>query len=415
MISTLVAASLMQSADLASHLRPIQVESKSDSDLEPLLKAIGKARVVQLGELTHGDGTSFRIKSRVMKFLHQRAGFDVLIWESGFVECSQLDERLKGNEPIAYAASSAVFPHWSQSRESIGIFEFARETHKTSKPLQMAGFDIQFSSSTSGDQYLNLIDQVCRLTNSTSLKNRLNQLQKLPPGDSRDQAILEAAEATRGAFTKHPSTKNQRELRQKVNSFSAYDEMMKSFRRFQKTQTGEEFQIGYNLRERANFENLMWLIYTKFKGRKVVVWAHNSHVSNWGADGQYHEPAKGEVVLDSTGRHLKAKLGKELYTVGFVAKGGKWSWLGQPAVSFATPPIGSIEDDLALSNHDHGFIDLVSLPKSLKSQLTARPGFINRQSPETTNANWTKAFDGLFFIREMAPRTDLRKTPQVQK
>lgn len=415
MISTLVAASLLQSADLASRLKPILVESKVDGDLDPLLKAIGKARVVQLGELTHGDGTSFRIKSRVIKHLHQKAGFDVLIWEAGFVECSQLDERLKGNEPIAAAASSAVFPHWSQSKESIGVFEYARETHKTSKPLQMAGFDIQFSSSTSGEQYLNVIDQVGKLTNSTPLKNRLAELHKMPAGDTRDQAILDTAEATRAALIKHQSSKTQSELRQRINSFAAYDQMMKSFRRFQKSQTGEEFQIGYNLREKANFDNLIWLINSKFKGRKVVVWAHNSHVSNWGADGMYHKPAKGEVVLDSTGRHLKAKLGRDLYTIGFVAQGGKWSWLGQPAISFETPPKGSIEDDLSKSNFDHGFIDLVSLPKSLKSGLSSKQGYINRQSPEPTQPDWTKAFDGLFYIREMEPRTDLRKASQAQK
>ncbi len=59
--------------------RPQHCAADDDfSDLAPLAAAIGDARIVQLGETTHGDGAAFLAKVRLVKFLHQHHGFDVL-------------------------------------------------------------------------------------------------------------------------------------------------------------------------------------------------------------------------------------------------------------------------------------------------------------------------------------------------
>ena len=52
-------------------LRSIDPNDKDFSDLEPLVKAIGNARIVQLGEQTHGDGATFLAKTRLIKFLQK--------------------------------------------------------------------------------------------------------------------------------------------------------------------------------------------------------------------------------------------------------------------------------------------------------------------------------------------------------
>src|SRR5512134_2516506 len=67
-------------------VRTIDAADEDFRDLDPLIDAIGTARVVQLGEPTHGAGGSFAAKVRLIKFLHQRMGFDVLAWESGLYD-----------------------------------------------------------------------------------------------------------------------------------------------------------------------------------------------------------------------------------------------------------------------------------------------------------------------------------------
>ncbi|HEX5720591.1 MAG TPA: hydrolase, partial [Thermoanaerobaculia bacterium] len=74
---------------LAGHtvaVRSVDPADEDFSDLMPLVQVLGKARVVQLGEATHGDGATFLAKGRLIRFLHQVMGFDVLAWESGIFD-----------------------------------------------------------------------------------------------------------------------------------------------------------------------------------------------------------------------------------------------------------------------------------------------------------------------------------------
>src|SRR5689334_8698043 len=92
---------------LASHARPVRTVNPQDeefADLEPIAAAIGQARVVQLGEPSHNAGTCFAAKARLIKFLHQRLKFDVVIWESGIYDVGLVDAALqKGEDPVSAA------------------------------------------------------------------------------------------------------------------------------------------------------------------------------------------------------------------------------------------------------------------------------------------------------------------------
>lgn len=98
---------------LQAQVRPVRTIDFNDddnvSDLEPLANAIGGARVVQLGEPSHGAGSSFAAKARIVKFLHKRLGFDVLIWESGLYDVSLADAAMCGPDDGMTAARKGIF------------------------------------------------------------------------------------------------------------------------------------------------------------------------------------------------------------------------------------------------------------------------------------------------------------------
>jgi erythromycin esterase-like protein len=118
-----------QIADLRERVVPVRSIAPSDedfTDLTPIAAAIGDARIVQLGEGTHGDGAAFAAKVRLVKFLHQHHGFDVLLWESGTYDVRSVDDAIRAGADPAAAARLGLISNWAESAEVLPLFEYVR-------------------------------------------------------------------------------------------------------------------------------------------------------------------------------------------------------------------------------------------------------------------------------------------------
>src|SRR6476469_2576305 len=72
-------------------------------DLEFLKAEIGPARVVMLGEPTHGEGNVFEAKIRLLRFLRERMGFTTVAFESGFYDLHKAQQALEAGRPAQEA------------------------------------------------------------------------------------------------------------------------------------------------------------------------------------------------------------------------------------------------------------------------------------------------------------------------
>ena len=118
-------------------------------DLGPLKEILADARIVQLGEPTHGDGAAFEAKARLARFLHEEMGFEVLAFESGLYECDRANALLKSGKDGSAALDASVFGIWRVSQVR-PLFDYMAKEAKGAKPLSLAGFDCRASGGLAG-------------------------------------------------------------------------------------------------------------------------------------------------------------------------------------------------------------------------------------------------------------------------
>jgi erythromycin esterase len=81
-------------------------------DLRPLQSTIGNARIVAMGEATHGTHEFFQLKHRMLEFLVERMGFTVFGIEANW------PESLAVNDYPAEALAGLYFWTWTRKKYS---------------------------------------------------------------------------------------------------------------------------------------------------------------------------------------------------------------------------------------------------------------------------------------------------------
>ncbi|MHC4729698.1 MAG: erythromycin esterase family protein [Planctomycetota bacterium] len=114
------------------------------ADLMPLKQMIGDARIVSLGESTHGSKEIFQMKHRLVEFLATEMGFTIFSIEASMPESYRVNDYvLHGRGDPRELIRGMYFWTWSTD-EVLAMVEWMREFNAAGKgPLQFTGFDMQ--------------------------------------------------------------------------------------------------------------------------------------------------------------------------------------------------------------------------------------------------------------------------------
>ena len=386
------------------------------ADLKPLMTAIGKSRIVTLGEQSHGDGATFLAKARLIKFLHQRMGFDVLAWEAGLFNSHDMDAAVRDTSvPIAEAMARGLYPIWANSAQVRPVFEYARSVAGTDRPLEMTGFDHQFSGTRSStrwrDALVAFVDKadpaILPAQLRASLEHDLRDV--VLKQDSKTAGIRLVAKKWKAlprlldsAAAKLRSAHSEREVALMRRSIDDAVLSLEGIARFRDAAEVSN-TADNNLRDQRMGENLVWLANERYKGRRIIVWAAAFHT--------LHNPSA--IKLDSggftydgvvtMGQVAHKSLNDAIYTIAFTAAEGKaGDATGGRALELEVPADSSFEGLCLGLGHRFLFVDLRHLPTShwLRQPVSASPlGY----SPIETD--WSRQIDAFIFTRTMFPST----------
>jgi erythromycin esterase-like protein len=113
-------------------------------DMQPLKQVVGNARIVALGEATHGTREFFQLKHRMVEFLASQMGFTIFAIEANMPEAYKLNEYvLHGTgDPVALI-KGMYFWTWD-TQEVLAMVKWMRELNASGKgQIQFTGFDMQ--------------------------------------------------------------------------------------------------------------------------------------------------------------------------------------------------------------------------------------------------------------------------------
>ena len=397
----LACSSCVFSQDLTLQtIRSINPTNTDYSDLAGLKTAIGNAQMVLLGEPSHNYGNVFEAKTRVVQYLHQELGFEILAFESGFYDQKKTNDDIAAGKDVKAALASSIFSIWTQTNEFQPLMNYI-EQHK--KTINLVGFDSRFSGEyvfeTLHDDLMDLVKlgkkEKTKKNSDVTLEGILEYWEDVVENMAGAYALPPEFNATvfniahnkiKNAITPVDGTMNDKaEFMLRV-----MDNIEKMVDDYHTNKTSEKIKETWrakdnNVRDRLMAENLIYWA-KKFPHKKIMVWAATAHLANAVSELE-HEELKEFAPM---GFHLKKALGNEqVYCLAFTGL--------DTNTAFANTP-KTIEYQWLSGNDSIGFVDVKTNPSVYYSNAIG-------PIEEPINGIWSKVVDGWFFVGKFKKST----------
>lgn len=388
----------------------VPAQQAPSSGSHPFLSSalIGNSKVVLLGEPTHGEGNVFEAKTRMVQYLHDSLGFNIIAFESGFYDMYQAQDAIAkhNNTDSKVYIHNALFPIWTGSKEFqpfLGYFE----QHKAT--LRLAGFDCQITGSYGGTQ---LIDSL------------LSFIKKSQSRFTADKELLQEAAGTFEEEMKFPEEISYVAFRKEIKSILAQlDQISRTpslspeekqkvlwyrqsalnlavlgadyYHKRKLKISPESYKAEYsNTRDSMMALNVLALMQL-YPGEKIICWGAGTHFM--GDPSGVDDAALNRYK--PMGMYLKRALGKDqVYNLTFISDKGQHGAWTEEFIAVPAPQPGSIENIAATKGTDH-IIDLQS-PAFHKQILVS-----NALEYTPVKADWSKLFNAFVYLDAFTPST----------
>ncbi|MEG1592052.1 erythromycin esterase family protein [Chryseobacterium sp.] len=379
-----------------------------------------QSKYILLGEPTHGDGTVFDEKVKIIKKLHKENQFKTILFEAGFYDNYKVWELLKTTKDFGLYNHS-IFPIWSETNAFQELVDYVQKN----PDMKILGIDCQ-EGELFQNYYLNDLKEILEENNISFTEEEFQIIDKtLIYKDleylKNNKTEIQKLHSICNKFLKALASFKNKDFKGKIieqafkSSKAEVDYMLTII-------NGEKFPIQ-NPRDEQMAENFIFL-QKELKDEKLILWAANYHITNDLSTfkmsdisldymKKMHVQEKNitghnESSLDqnlkninelkdavSTGKILKDYYKDELFSIAFTTYSGNYLGQHDTALPILTPPINSLESDLFSKNSPTILVDLKEYPKNefYSSTLGYLPLLMK----------WKNVYDGIFYIPKMHP------------
>jgi len=237
---------------------------------------IGDASVVALSEAAHGAAEPLEFRNRVLRYLVEKKGFNTIAIESGMVESRLVHDYVRGRggelASVLEQGISWGFDRFPQNRD---LIQWLREHNTRSRPVNFYGFDVPGSPGSTE----------AKRGADTALMEVLRYLDRIDPRSPQVSSTEDYEWAVRAA----------------VGALQI-DQWLRLFHANSVTE-------ALDIRDRAQFDNLCWIVGREGPGCKILVHASRFHLSTATFSTPFgpQQPA---------GTYLRKHFGAKLVTIG---------------------------------------------------------------------------------------------------
>ena len=301
-------------ADLPAALRAgsVTISSPDHPDFGREFDRYGDARIVLLGEATHGTHEFYAARAQITRRLIEKHGFNIVAVEGDWPDIARIDEyvrhgaaRPRSGEPFAR------FPTWMWRNEEVLAFADWLHRHNEDRPqdqrVSMRGLDV-YSLGQSIHSVISYLDE----HSPAEAHEARRRYSCLTPWQDEPQNYGRAVKYEGVSKCEDAIVSQLDELLKRRMEWIAQDgdsyfdaeqnaRIVRAAERYYRAMYWGAAE-SWNLRDRHMFETLQQLIAHQ-KDARAVVWAHNSHIGNASATamGWQGEFNIGELVRKSYG------------------------------------------------------------------------------------------------------------------
>lgn len=362
------------------------IDSEDFSDLTFIDSLINDKKIVFLGESQHGINDFNILKYRLIRYLHQKHGFNVVIFESGIGACgltNLVKDSLTGMEMLVHSLMGiwrvkgnckmmdylrdnnmelmGVDPNNAALGMNVTQYNYVLKDERLSKNLvkmdSLMFYEYQIPKNNFFHNKENFTEQVLDSVSSYLINEyliHLNQIKRNNHINNNQKKIL------------------IKMIESKVQVLSTSN-----------NKSDSNFFITNNERDSLMAFNLEYLKDSLYPNQKIIVWAHNAHISKISANKYLNGGG-------AIGSFLSEETKKESYVIGLYSVSGSYSWGNSPP------------QDIKLRKRslEYSYQSFTTKALFVKCNMIKSKKYYHG-IPDYFKSNISKLYDGVIFIRNV--------------